>query len=249
MLSMRVPTRRDRGFSLVEMMVALVAGLIVVGSVLAFTVATVRSSSENIQATRLMQENRTVMDMFIRELRRAGYDQLAMNGIGRGGAYVSPFASVLVVGGASSCVVFAYDQATHGAHIHAAGAVEDDERRAFRRAVVGGAGVIEVNFGGGGVPACDAAGPNYATTPPTCNAATGWCALSDPRVVNYTGFTLTDTGTAVGTAPNLVAVREIDVQLAGQLIQAPDVQRVLDTTVRVRSDCLRATAAACQVSP
>ena len=65
--------RGQRGFSLVEMMVALVAGMVVVGSVLAFTVAMANSTGKNVQATRLDQELRTTLSMITREVRRAGY--------------------------------------------------------------------------------------------------------------------------------------------------------------------------------
>lgn len=60
-----------RGFSLIELMVALVVGLIVVGAVLALIVAIMKSNRETLQATRLNQELRATMAVIATDIRRA----------------------------------------------------------------------------------------------------------------------------------------------------------------------------------
>ncbi|HET6602740.1 MAG TPA: prepilin-type N-terminal cleavage/methylation domain-containing protein, partial [Xanthomonadaceae bacterium] len=101
----RIPSnsrQRQGGFSIVEAMVALVAGLIVIGAVLAFTVATVQSNTENVQATRLAQELRALMNLVARDVRRAGYDDLSLERVGTGTdgpADLSPHARMQIVGG------------------------------------------------------------------------------------------------------------------------------------------------------
>lgn len=60
-----------RGVTLVELMVALVAGLIVIGAVLALVVSIMRSNRETLQATRLNQELRATMAVVEAEVRRA----------------------------------------------------------------------------------------------------------------------------------------------------------------------------------
>ena len=62
---------RQRGVSLIEMMIALVAGLVVSGAALALVLATMKSNSETIKATRLTQELRATADVIARDLRRA----------------------------------------------------------------------------------------------------------------------------------------------------------------------------------
>ena len=79
----------QRGFSLVELMVALVAGMIVAGAVLAFTISSVRSNSEFVTSARLMQELRTISQDREDELRRAGYDDDAMGYIASSSAKAS----------------------------------------------------------------------------------------------------------------------------------------------------------------
>jgi type IV pilus assembly protein PilW len=60
-----------RGFSLIELMVALVVGLIVIGAVLALIVAIMKSNRETLQATRLNQELRATMAVVATDIRRA----------------------------------------------------------------------------------------------------------------------------------------------------------------------------------
>jgi len=63
--------RRAAGFSLIELMVAMVVGLIVVGAVLALIVSMIRSNNQTIQATRLTQELRATAMVIASDLKRA----------------------------------------------------------------------------------------------------------------------------------------------------------------------------------
>jgi prepilin-type N-terminal cleavage/methylation domain-containing protein len=73
-MTMSLQYRRSAGFSLVELMVAMVAGLIVTGAVVAFTMSTMKGNTEYVRSARLTQELRNSLDQVTRELRRAGYD-------------------------------------------------------------------------------------------------------------------------------------------------------------------------------
>lgn len=59
------------GLSLIEMMVALVVGLVVSGAALALVAAVTKSNSETIRATGLTQELRTTSEIIARDFRRA----------------------------------------------------------------------------------------------------------------------------------------------------------------------------------
>jgi prepilin-type N-terminal cleavage/methylation domain-containing protein len=61
----------DAGFSLVELMIAMVVGLIVVGAVLALVVSMIRANNQTIQATRLTQELRATAAVIASDLKRA----------------------------------------------------------------------------------------------------------------------------------------------------------------------------------
>lgn len=77
---------RAAGFTLVELMIAMVLGLIVIGAVLALSLSMIRGNSDTIVATRLTQELRAAAAAITSELQRAGgvanpFDLAAANAI------------------------------------------------------------------------------------------------------------------------------------------------------------------------
>ena len=232
---------RVRGFSLVEMMVALVAGLIVVGSVLAFTVAMTESTGKNIQTTRLDQELRTAMSLITREVRRAGYYRKNYTTIASN-SYVQSYAGVCLANGlatcttasstattttsASGCMVMAYDRFGVNDGATTPGATE---YKAFRRRDVNGVGVVEVNL---------------VDNPPSCSGTgSNWIQLTNPQTVNISSvvFSYVPTQVVAGvnstTGANInVTVRTITIALTGNILSDATVQRTFTESVRVRTD-------------
>lgn len=107
MLNLRSVRATQRGFSLVELMIALVAGLIVIGSVLAFTVSTIRAYDENIRSARLTQDLRTAMNLAVREIRRSGYDATSVTRVLTDNNPAPSFAGIAVSG---DCITYQYDR-------------------------------------------------------------------------------------------------------------------------------------------
>lgn len=68
---------KGRGFSLVELMVAMVAGLLLVAAVSALFATIIKSNRTAMQVSRLNQELQSVTDMIARDIQRAGYDASA----------------------------------------------------------------------------------------------------------------------------------------------------------------------------
>src|SRR6476619_8149081 len=96
---------RARGFSLIELMVAMVVGMIVVGAVLALVVSIMKSNRQTLQSTRLNQEMRATLAVIASEMRRAR-------------SVTDPFSTAVLVSGnpykavstsGGSCVIYAYD--------------------------------------------------------------------------------------------------------------------------------------------
>ena len=116
--------RMVRGFSLIEMMVALVAGLIVSAAVIAFMLSSMKSNGDYVQSTRLTQELRNTLDLVSRDLVRAGYNDGALTYVSL--PNTSPLAPIFmkdvtpfVTAGTAStypnadtdgCVLYAYDR-------------------------------------------------------------------------------------------------------------------------------------------
>lgn len=253
----RMPRARAAGFSLIELMVALVAGLIVSGAVLAFAVASMKSNGDYMVSTRLTQDLRSTLDLVSRELRRSGYDENSLGYVSTNSG--SDFARILLGDETASgsglyrCVIFAYDRAG-GLVVGGAPEPGNGEIRGFRYAQrdVNGktVGVIEYAVSSTGVtPACDGAAPAYDVYPATCNAGSGWCPLSDPTRLAISAFTITDRRVGVPASAPTVQVRELDVSITGDAIGSSDYTRTFASTVRVRSDCYDTTIANCNLTP
>lgn len=111
MHAMNIPPRgKSTGFSLVELMVALVVGLIVVGAVLALVAAIMKSNRETLQSTRLNQELRATMAVIASDLRRSR-------------SVTDPLTTAKAVGGnpyknvdtsTAACVRYGYEGASGG---------------------------------------------------------------------------------------------------------------------------------------
>lgn len=101
--------RNARGFTLVEMMVALVLGLLVVTAALAFIFSLIRANSETVLSTRLNQELRGTMALIANDLRRARGLSDPIAAVNQGGAVVNAFSAVSV-SGSNDCVLYAYDE-------------------------------------------------------------------------------------------------------------------------------------------
>lgn len=110
LIARQSPSRRARGFSLIELMVAMVVGLIVVGAVLALVVAIMKSNRQTLQATRLNQEMRATLAVIANDLRRARSvtDPFSTAVLVAG----NPYKAVSTAGG--NCVIYAYDGAVNG---------------------------------------------------------------------------------------------------------------------------------------
>jgi prepilin-type N-terminal cleavage/methylation domain-containing protein len=100
---------RARGFSLVEMMVAMLIGAIVMVGAVSLIVAIDRSNSETIQATRVNQELRALASVIGDEIKRARRMHDPIVYVGQGGTASGPFDTVDT--STAGCIVYGYQDA------------------------------------------------------------------------------------------------------------------------------------------
>ena len=258
--------RPAAGFTLVELMVALVAGLLVTGAVLTFFLSSMRSSGEYVQSTRLTQDLRNTLDLVTRDLRRAGSDDDALAYVGN--TNVSPFTPLCLASGSSTtclasgstgdCVIYAYDRTYPNGDTTATGTpgaidVGNGEVRGIRRVSVTNTegrtvGVIEYAQSSGSTrPHCNDATATYTSFPAACNGV--WCPLSDPAKVDITTFSIVNNTRQIGVNPTALLARSFDITLTGRIAGTTDTSRDVQTSLKLRSDCMRAAISNCNARP
>ncbi|MGS3150388.1 PilW family protein [Aeromonas sanarellii] len=98
-----------RGFSLVELLIAMVAGLLLVAAAISLFVTVLKAESTAMKVSRLNQELQSVVDMIARDVQRAGYDagSAAMLNAASGARSLFYFDSTTDL--ASDCIRVKYD--------------------------------------------------------------------------------------------------------------------------------------------
>jgi prepilin-type N-terminal cleavage/methylation domain-containing protein len=184
------PEARNRGFTLIELMVALVLGLVVVGGVMGVFISTYQANSQNIKAVRLNEEMRAVMSLVTRDIRRAGTRSFSWNATSVNWFVTNYFAVVpgpnWVVSRYSnaypnySCVLFSYDRDGDNA-------LTNTDRFGYRLKD----GRVEHRNGSG----------------TTC-AGAGWEGISDERTARVLSLSFTATITPPDYTPNFPPAAE-----------------------------------------
>jgi Prokaryotic N-terminal methylation motif len=232
--------RRQRGLSIVELMVGVAIGLFVVAAATMLVTTQLSDNRRLMLETQVQQDLRASADIITRELRRAGHWGEARHSVWYSGtpavrtnpyAWIKPTAAAdsnFVDGQAETSVVLAYSRTSDEA-------VEDNaiaaaERFGFRRAVVGGKGVIQTQLG-----------------------EDNWQALTDGNTLDVTEFTLTMNRQPIRLAcPKacppppaadcrpILEVRDLTVFIKGRAAHDANVERSIRSNVRLRNDTFTA---------
>lgn len=118
--------KKQTGFTMVELMVSSIIGLITLAGVMTFFTNTVQSNSDGLKEVRLNQELRALMDVMVRDIRRAGYWRNA-NGIDPN-IYATNEHAINIQN--DNCITYAYDD--FQARNSDANRVQDTDAAGFR---------------------------------------------------------------------------------------------------------------------
>lgn len=229
--------RRQSGFSLVELMVGIVIGLIIVLAAISVYITAVRGGADTLRSAKLNMELRSAMDIMVAEIRRAGYTPITTN------LTNSPFmligTNLTLVG--NDCLLFAYDANGNGS-------TDSADYFGFRRN--GGDASISMRQGG------------TSTSGGCTGDVTSWERLTDPNnvVIDTLTFSIAyqcwnaqaDAGSAsqacvagqsvydaantATTKSDLVEVRDVTISLTGHHKSDALTAMSLTQSVRVRND-------------
>lgn len=216
----KVLSNVQRGFTLIELMISMLIGLIILAAVIGMFVSMVKADNDYLKSIRLNQELRAAMSLITRDIRRAGNDG---SGATRGtGPYpFSTSASRLTVGNnvqgdVNACVGFAYDEDKDG--------VDDgnDERFGYRWDSTEGA--IEIRKSG---IACDTGGWENITDNRLIEIFSETIGGTTHPGVEFVETTVIDTG---------MYIRQIEVTIRGRLRKDNAVTRTITETVKIRNE-------------
>ena len=232
-----------RGFSMVELLVALVAGLIIVGTATTLYVSIIRANATSVQLSALNLGMQGLLDVMERDIRRAGYFSNASLNLSRdanGNPVIAPtdrtaMFSLMASAGSSTttwqdmqrisvvaplydCILLRYDANDDGA---IAGTNEILGYR-FKSVALG------LEFRQWATVA------DQLTTPTQCNDDEGWSNISQDGQVQLSSVTFAITPAAGFSVPT--GQRTITVSMVGQSQQKPTLSLTLQRQVRMRND-------------
>lgn len=209
------PARRQRGLSVVELMVAVTVGLVVLSGVTAMLVNSLQAGNDTVRASRLNQELRAVMDLIVRDLRRAGYrgDYASYFGLLPAG---QTFSNTVTISQGGARLDFAYD-------LDANGSFSTAEVFGYKHSDT----TVQALRNGNWITLTD---PNATkvTTLTFCFAPSSDpdCPSAPPAAsqVTITGGTVK------------VIVKDVRITLTGESVRDASIVRTLSESVRVRND-------------
>lgn len=214
---------RTKGFTLVELMVALVVNALIFIFLVGIFSANLTHYLSILNTNRLNQQLDGIMQIMITDIRRAGYWANAASNVGTN-TNTNPFQSsvngtdITVGGVGNSCITFTYDRNSSGT-LSAISSTSDDERYGFR-----------LN------------GTNIQTRPWgatfSCNAAaSAWENMNDATItISVLTFTLNTSTLTTGPGAQGVTERSVDIVLTGYLTETPSITKTLTQHVRISND-------------
>ncbi len=212
---------RQRGVSIVELLVGLAIGLFIVATGLTLLTGNLRENRGLLLEARLMQDLRSAADLVARDLRRAGYWNDAEAGLwqrGASGVMANPYGAVSPSSAASDVVTFRFSRDTTENHT-----VDNNEQFGFRLR----AGVLEMLLGSG----------NWqAMTDANSVLVTQFSVTPEVQSVTLDGFCASDCTAGSTTCPPRQQVRSLAVALAGKAVADASVLRSVRSAVRLRND-------------
>ena len=222
-----MPASRQRGLSIVELMVGIAVGLFVVAAASTLVATQLSDNRRLMLETQVHQDLRAAADIVTREVRRSGYWNHASNQLPKPGVplegVANPLMALVPATATDTQVRYKYDRAPPSAPAPTDFGFRLDS---------GSVGALRTFF-----------------------SASGWQSLSDEQAVNITEFAVTPAngapvrlacpklcpGTDDTTCWPTIAVRELTVRITGVAVSDPQVRRTITSRARVRNEAVVVT--------
>jgi prepilin peptidase dependent protein B len=231
-----LPACRQRGMTLVELMVGIAVGLFVVAGATKLLVDNLINNRRLLVETRVNQDLRSAADLIARDLRRAGYWRNSGD-VGIGTSTLNPYSAI-----ANTTTDLTTGELTYTYDRDGNSATNDVDQGGFRV----NAGTLEMLNGANGWQAVTDIGSMQIVAPATLTVTTksvnlsASCPCLSALTCKANSFLDPDpdtgaTGVNYANRPQ-VSVREYDLRLTGRAPSDTNVTRSIRETVRVRND-------------
>lgn len=249
---------KNRGMTLIELMIAMLLGIIIVSGTIAMYISTLRGSTDTLNSARLNYDLDSVMQLMVNDIRRAGYwGGAIVNSVATDNPFTDGAANILIsdytdtdgTTYADGCILYSYDVDDGDDSTTPDtpdGNVNEDEYYGFRidRSAVWMRLSVDVSGG---------------EDPSDCGDGE-WTRIIDENKLSIEGLTFSDTnykclnvrqGEAYGlscaaviaadvtdlvTDETAVEARQIDITLQGEVKSDDAVTKSLTGIVKVRND-------------
>jgi prepilin peptidase dependent protein B len=222
--------RRQRGLSIVELLVGVAVGLFLVAGAATLFVTNLGNSRQLLLEARINQDLRATVDLITRDLRRAGYWGNSLAGT-----------TATVTAGVSATTPNPYRAITPGTGIVEYSFEQGAANFGFQRVDVNGVGVVQMKLGAGNwQPVTDRTAMDvtaFTVTPTETNVDVRTaCAVACCSDADVTAGTCATRNIAAGASCPTIRVRQYAVTLTASAIGDARVTRTLQTRVRPRND-------------
>lgn len=250
--------KKQNGYTLIELMIAIALGLIVVGATIAIYISAVGSSSSTIKSARLNHDLEAVMALMINDIKRSGYWGGAVVGVdSRNNPFTAAATNINIP--ISTCILYSYDANSNGSLTPNVLTDDVDANEYYGFKLINN--TLSMRKTGTTTNSADCSDGtwdefidgnqltitalNFSLAPVA--AATPFPALSAAsRCLNITTDTVTNaadcaddaTNCTAATPCNIAQKRVVNIQLSGRLTSDTTVTKTLSGTVEVRNSRL-----------
>lgn len=232
------------GVTLIELMIAILLGLILSAAALTVYIRYLSDTRDNVDLMNLNQELRAVMDIMVRDIRRAGFvtdnpennfSCLQQNPFNDVNLFTSGTANV-----GNTCIIYAYNKDNDmpvNCEITPWNAIEDTDRAGFRLSN----GVIQMKYSGSDDNDCDSTDDSWETITDSTAAYNLTFALTESELDITEMWDDADKVCNAGEDCNIcdggnqcLTVRQVTVSLTGTLDDGTS--QTISEQVRIRND-------------
>lgn len=228
--------KKQTGYTLIEIMISLVLGLIVLGATISIYTSTVGSSTNIIKSARLNHDLESVMSLMINDIKRSGYwGRATVASDSRNNPFTATTANIQIL--ANTCILYSYDADSDGI-------VESNEYYGFKfesnSVKMRKTGATTADCGNGTWEEFIDGNQLTITVLQFSFIPVAGVLPATSRCLNVTTNTVTNAASCASAiaGDNIAEKRLVNIQLTGQVTSDPTVTKILNGTVEVRNNRL-----------